>query len=138
MIKKIQDKIITELQTITEVKMVDVWQGDIEDLIKTPQKMPSLWIIYQGCGFEAKLVIGANIAPHDMTFQIVCINKNLRGAKENSEECYSIIESVREKLIGMDVLTYGYSWPVSEDLIFAGNGILAYGLEYKIGTDYGE
>ena len=135
MIKEIQDDIIGQLQAIPSVKTVDVWQGDIEDLLKVPQKMPSLQLLYQGCSFESKKVIGANIAPHDMTFLIVLLNKNLKNRKQGSEECYEIIESLRTKLISYKIGGYGWLWPVKEELILAGGGLLAYGLEYKIKTE---
>ena len=51
MITEAQDLIITRLETIEAVKQVDAWQGDIEDLLKKPQNMPALWVIYQGCVF---------------------------------------------------------------------------------------
>lgn len=136
MIKDIQDSIISKLKEITEVKTVDIWHGDIEDLLKAPQKMPALWIIYQGCTFGDKEIIGDNIASHDMTFLIVILNKNLRGHKSGSEECYQIIEAIRERLIGYDT-AYGWLWPVKEDLIIIESGILGYGLEYKISTQTG-
>lgn len=136
MIKEIQDSIILKLKEIPEAKTVDVWQGDIEDLLKTPQKMPALWVIYQGCTFNAKEIIGANIAPHDMTFLVVLINRNLKGHKSGSEECYTIIEKIRDALIEHDT-SYGWLWPVKEDLIIVESGILGYGIEYKIETNTG-
>ena len=136
MIKEIQDSIISKLNEILEAKTVDIWHGDIEDLLKTPQKTPALWIIYQGCAFNAKEIIGAKIAPHDMTFLIVLMNRNLKGHKSGSEDGYIIIEKIREKLIAYDTL-YGWLWPVKEDLLIAESGILGYGLEYKIATNTG-
>jgi hypothetical protein len=134
MIKEIQDEIINKLQGITSVKTVDVWQGDVEDLLKKPQNMPSLHIIYSGCEYEDKKVIGANIVPQNMSFLIILLNRNLKSRKEGSEDCYEIIESVRTLLIGTQIGSYGWLWPVKEQLLAAEAGNLAYGLEYKIRT----
>lgn len=136
MIKEIQDSIILKLEGISAVKTIDIWHGDIEDLLKTPQKMPALWVIYQGCGFNAKEIIGAKIAPHDMTFLVVLINRNLKGHKSGSEECYAIIEDIRAALIE-HYTAYGWLWPVREELIIVESGILGYGMEYKISTNTG-
>jgi phage gp37-like protein len=134
MITEIQNDIIDRLKEITSVNTVDAWQGNVEELIRSPQKMPALLVIYQGAVYEESKVIGATIAPHEMSFLIAVFDKNLRGRKEGSEGCYSIIESVRAKLIKYKVLNYGYLWPVREELITIAAGTFVYGLEYKIRT----
>lgn len=137
MIKEIQENIISKLSEITEAKTVDVWHGDIEDMLKSPQKLPALFSIYQGCGFREKEIIGTSIAPHDMTFLIVLLNRNLKSHKSGSEECYLIIEKIRERLIEYKISPYGWLWPVKEELIIVKSGILGYGLEYKLNTRTG-
>ena len=51
MIEEIQDDIIERLMMIDGVATVSAWQGEIDDLLKTPQRMPSLHVIYQGADF---------------------------------------------------------------------------------------
>ncbi len=137
MIKEIQDSIISQLQTVAGIKTVDAWAGDIDDLLKTPKKMPSLQVIYQGCRFQVLKTLGTKRAPHDMRFLVVLIHRSLKDRKTGTEQCYQIIEDVRAKLIKYKIDPYGWLWPESEELIMAEGGIFAYGLEYILKTQTG-
>jgi hypothetical protein len=135
MIENIQDAIITQLEKITGVTAVGVWQGDIESLIKSPQRLPALHVIYQGADFEEKRVIGLNRADHTMIFLVVLIAKNVKSREAGAAASYTIIEGVRSYLIGYPVAPYGFLWPLKEDLILAEGGILVYGLTYRLRTN---
>jgi len=136
MIETIQDAIIAQLEKIDTVGgRVGVWQGDVEDLLKTPQRLPCLAVIYLGADFDAKKVLGVNRADHTMDFLIVAIAKNVKSREEGASTAYTIIEDVRSYLIGFKVSPYGFLWPVKEDLVLAAGGLLAYGLNYRIRTE---
>jgi phage gp37-like protein len=135
MIETIQDAIITELEKIDGVKTVGVWQGDIDDLLKAPQRLPALHVIYQGADFEEKTVIGINRADHRMDFLIVLAARNLKSREAGASGAYTIIEAVRNYLIGRQISPYGWLWPVKEDLVMAEGGLLVYGLNYRLKTN---
>ena len=135
MIETIQDAIIVQLQKIAAVAGVGVWQGDIEDLLKSPQRLPALNVIYQGADFEEKRVIGQNRADHQMDFLIVLVSRNLKGREAGASEAYTIIEAVRNYLVGHQISPYGWLWPVREDLAAAEGGLLVYGLQYRLKTN---
>ena len=136
MIETIQDDIIDHLKLIESVgERVGVWQGDVETLLKMPQRLPALFIIYQGSDFDEKRVIGQNRADHMMEFLIVLVAKNAKSREEGAAACYAIIESVRSYLIGHKIEPYGYLWPTKEDLILADGGVLVYGLGYRLKTN---
>jgi len=131
MIEDTQDDIIAQLETITAVKTVGAWQGDIEDLLKQPQKLPSLHVIYQGASFETYEQAGdrPNLA---MDWLIVLVGKSLKSREAGAVSCYTIIEAVRSALINHQVEEYDFLRPVKEDLILAEGGVLAYGLTYRM------
>ncbi|MFA5424692.1 MAG: hypothetical protein WC374_12635, partial [Phycisphaerae bacterium] len=52
MLETIQNNIIAQLTAIVGVKSANAWQGDVDSLLKMPQKMPSLHVVYQGARFE--------------------------------------------------------------------------------------
>ena len=135
MIETIQDDIITQLQKIATVASVGVWQGDIEDLLKSPQRLPALNVIYHGADFDEKKVIGTNRADHQMDFLIVLVSRNLKSREAGASEAYTIIEAVRNYLIGHQISPYGWLWPVREDLVTAEGGLLVYGLNYRLKTN---
>ena len=86
MIETIQDDIITQLQKISAVASVGVWQGDVEDLLKSPQRLPALNVIYHGADFDEKKVIGTNRADHQMDFLIVLVGRNLKSREAGASE----------------------------------------------------
>jgi phage gp37-like protein len=132
MIDMVQDGIMERLRTIDGVADVDAWQGEIEDLLKQPKRLPALYVIYQGAEFDEKKVIGSNVARHRMEFLVVLIAKNLRSRTEGAITCYGIIEAVRARLIGHRIDPHGMLWPVSEELIAVVNGVQVYGLNYRM------
>jgi len=131
MIEDIQDAIIEELEDITGIATVGAWQGDIEDLIKTPQRLPALHVIYQGADWETFEQAGDRPTAA-MDFLIVLVGKNMKSRAAGAVSCYTIIEAVRNKLIGYQVEDYDFLRPVREDLIFSEGGVLAYGLTYRM------
>lgn len=135
MIETIQDDMIAQLAKISDVKIVGVWQGDIDDLLKQPQRLPSLHVLYTGAAFDEKRNLGGeNRARHQMDFLVVLCSRNLKSRAEGATSAWTILESVRNYLIGHNVSPYGYFWPVKEELLLAEGGLLAYGLTYRMET----
>lgn len=134
MITEIQDAIIERLEAISGIAEVGAYVGDVEDIVKSPQRMPALHVVYHGADFLPDRVIGSNQAKLTQEFMVVLVARNLRRPVEASDGCYTLIESVRAQLIGYVVGTYGYLWPVSEDLVLSEKGILCYGLKYQVET----
>lgn len=132
MIEEIQEDIIGRLEEVSGVKTVGVWQGDVDDLLRMPQRLPALHVIYQGADFEEKRTIGGDQPGLALDFLIVLVCKSLRSREAGASSGYSIIEAVRGKLIGYQAGGYDLLWPVKEDLILAEGGTLVYGLNYRM------
>lgn len=131
MIETIQDDIIEQLEEIDGIATVGAWQGDIDDLLKTPQRLPSLHVIYQGADFEPFEQAGDHTTAA-MDFLVVLATKNQKSRSAGSGSAYTLIEGVRGKLIGHQVDDYDFLRPVKEDLIASMGGILVYGLVYRM------
>jgi len=139
MIETIQDAIITQLETISGVGSVGAWQGDvndIEEILQIPQKLPALHVIYHGAGFADKKTLGAAIsADANMRWMIISVNKNLKSRAAGAVSSYTMIEAVRNKLMGYRISPYhGFLWPLQEDLLTALGGLQVYGLIYRMNT----
>ena len=134
MIETIQDAIIDQLKTIDGVVTCEAWQGDIEDLLKTPQRLPALRVIFQTAVFDAKDTIGGDQPAMTLSYLIVLVAKHLKSREEGANLCYSIIEAARNLLIGHKVSGYDFLWPKQEDLIMAEGGTLVYGMTYSMYT----
>lgn len=138
MIETIQDGIITQLLTITGIGTVDAWQGnvnDLEELLAMPMKLPAVFVIYHAGVYQDKKVIGVNRVDKDTQFMLIAVNKNLKGRAEGASASYTLIETIETKLRGYKVSTYGFLWPVREDLLLALGGILVYGLIYRLNAN---
>jgi phage gp37-like protein len=120
------------LRAIEGAAEVDAWQGEIEELLTHPKRLPALYVVYQGAEFEEKKVIGSNVARHRMEFLVVLVAKNLRSRAEGALTCYGLIEAVRAQLIGHVVEPHGMLWPVAEELVAAAGATLVYGLTYRM------
>jgi len=131
MIETIQEAIITQLETIEGVPLVEGWQGDIEDLLKMPKRLPALYVIYQGAEFEPFEQAG-DLPTAALSYVIVLIARNLKSREAGSSGCYALIEAVRTKLIGYQIEDYDFLRPVREELILAAGGVLAYGMTYQM------
>jgi hypothetical protein len=132
MIEAILNDIMEGLRAIEGMAEVDLWQGEIEDLMTKPKRLPGFYPIYQGAEFDEKIVIGANVARLRMEFQIVLIAQNLRSRAAGAITCFDLIEAARAVLIGRKIAPYGMLWPVKEDLIAVVSGTQVYGLTYRM------
>jgi phage gp37-like protein len=131
MLETMQNAIIGELEDINGVKTVDTWQGTVDELLKTPLKMPSLHVVYQGGVFQPFEQVG-QWTTCAMDFLIILIAQNQKSRQAGSVAANLIIESVRDKLIGFQIADYDFLRPIREDLLMAQGGILAYGLIYGL------
>lgn len=131
MLQEIQNEIETLLNQIPELQEVDAWTGEIADILQKPKKMPSAHVIYQGASFLDRVTINTTKAKHTPQYNIVIVNKNLRSRKDAIGDVYTIIEAIREKLIGYKT-DYGCLWPLSETVVAVDNGIVVYGMLYEI------
>lgn len=129
------EAILTRLKEIDGLKNIDDWGGEIDTLIKSAANLPGMFLVYSGAVFGQKeLMGGGNIAPHNDTWTVVIIDKNLRGVDAAASGCYELIQKVRNKLIGFQI-GEDWLWPISEDLIFSEKGKMAYACTYKIETE---
>lgn len=133
MIAEAQAAIIEALEAIENVKTVGVWQGDVDELVKMPQRLPALHVLYQGADFEEIKTAGGDTPGLALDFLIVLVAKNLKSREAGATSCYDVIEAVRGQLVGLTIQG-DMLWPIKEDLLFAEGGILVYGLNYRLGN----
>lgn len=134
MLDEINDAIMTQLATIAGVATVGEWTGDIEELLGHAHGLPSLHLVYAGCEYGAKEIIGADVAPVKMAWSVVVMAKSLRSRQQAAASCYGLIEAVRAALIGFDTGA-GWLWPLRETLVATRKGVQVYGLDYEIDTE---
>lgn len=135
-LEDIEDVILSELREVSGLSTVDTFTGEIEDLLGiTVQRLPAVWVMFSGCEYGEKSVIGVDeqIGPETFFFKLVLIVSALRGKKDGARGAYEIIEAIRDRLRGKFLEpAEGYLWPSEEALLAIKNGRFAYGLEYVI------
>jgi len=137
MIEAILAAIVEALGEIEGVPTLGTWEGDVDEIVARPQRLPALQVCYDGADFGEKATIGANQADITQEFTVVAIARSLRTRAEGAASCHALVEAVRTALIGLKVEGYGHLWPVREDLVLAEGGVIAYGCTYKIVSRWG-
>lgn len=132
MLSTIASDILDQLAGVTGAKSIGLWAGDIADLLKSPQNLPGLYLLYQDAKFEAPVTMGSRDYDIATRWQVVVVAASRKSPGDAATSAWSLIESVRELLIGHQVSTYNKLWPESEELLFAENGVLVYGLTYSL------
>lgn len=123
--------IIQALEEISEFKMADIWQGDVEDLLKNVQKLPSAHAILSTVDFDESRTLRADFAPAEMLWSVVIMSQNLRDRKSGALDSLTLIGLVLNKLTRLNTGS-GYLWPVKLQLIAAENGKTAYGFHFRV------
>lgn len=130
-ITDIAAEILEQLATIEGVRTCSAWHGEVADVIKNAPRLPALFLVYGGCTFYPKEVLGAGvIAGHNDLWTVVVCGKDLSAKDAAAPTCYGLIEEVRTALTGFKAGD-GWLWPSSEALFHSENGCFAYALEYR-------
>lgn len=132
MLSTISDDILTQLATITAAKSTGLWAGDTQTLLKAPQNLPGLYLLYQGGKISAPVTMGTTAADYVTSWMVVVVASSLKSPGDGAETAWGLIEDVRSALIGHQVSTYNKLWPENEELLFAENGVIVYGLTYTL------
>lgn len=134
MITEICNDIITALNSVTGVKKVGAWTGDIDTLLSMPQNMPGLYLVYQNSTFSSSpAAMGTVNVDTVMHFQILLIVSGLKSTSNTAATAWGIIESVRSELIGLRISNINNKlWPENEELVFSEGGLLVYGMNYSL------
>lgn len=133
MLVEIQDTITAALEGLPELKTTGIWQGDVEDLLKSAHKLPSAHVILSGAEFGGpeNTTIGATVAPAEMLWSVVIISQNLRDRKSGAVDSLGLIELVLARLTRLDT-GHGWLWPAQVQLIGAESGKSAYGFHFVV------
>lgn len=134
--------ILSALEQIADFRTVDVWQGDMEDLLKNAQKLPSAHVIFSAAEFGGPTTIGARVAPADMVWSVIVMSQNLRDRKSGALDSLSLLAKVLASATpaeptepkGLTRLNtgHGWLWPVKVQFIGAENGKSAYGIHFEV------
>ncbi|HSV27253.1 MAG TPA: hypothetical protein VLH60_05110 [Sedimentisphaerales bacterium] len=134
MIQEIQTVIVAKLNDINGVS-VTAWQGDIDELLDSPQTLPCIQVIYNGAAFGPRKAMPYRQWDTGMEFLLIVIAKDNASRATAAQEAYGIIEDVRDKLAGYVVTGYGALEPEKEERLMAVGGVLMYGLTYRLDVD---
>lgn len=145
MFTTVMQQIITALEGMktdgTPVfRLVDVWQGDVDELMKSAQKLPSVHVIFSMAEYgESQTTRGSDLPPSETTWSLVLIAQNLRDRKSGAVESLVLIERLLQMhnpatpatggLTGLKT-SRGRLWPAVIQLLGQENGKAAYGIKF--------
>lgn len=136
MLTEIQTAIIDHLLArIPELRTVDAWQGEIEELVKTAHLLPSVHLAYGSGEYDDQpACIGGAIARKAMVWNAIITAANRRDRASGTTECYLLVEAVVSALKRFDT-GHGWLWPVREELLYSKHGLSVYGVSFVMQND---
>jgi hypothetical protein len=141
MLTELQNDMLDALDRITAFKERGVWQGNLEDLLKQPQKTPSAHVALASGLFSPPVTTPAKDSMATLGWDVIVIYQCLKDRKISTTQGYGLIEAVvkpvskdPEIVGGLTGLKTqgGMLWPVSLDLLDTVNGISAYAIRFEI------
>lgn len=131
MLQEIQTAILDALSKVEDVVTLEAWAGDVDDLLEKAQRLPAVYVVFDGADYEPYDRAGDNTTAA-LDYLVIVVARSLRGRADATAAAYEIIEGVRSALIGCQIADYDFLRPVREDLITTAGGVLVYGLVYRL------
>jgi hypothetical protein len=141
MLTEVQNDILAVLDTITAFKERGVWQGNLDELLKTPQKTPSVHVALTSGLFGAPATAPAKASMARLGWDIIIVYQCLKDRRIASDQGYGLIEAIVKPvpkgshivggLTGLKTQG-GILWPASLELLDTINGITAYAIRFEI------
>lgn len=141
MLTEVRNDILAVLDTISAFKERGVWQGNLDELLKTPQKTPSVHVALASGLFGASATIPPKASPVRLGWDVIIVFQCLKDRRTAANEGYGLIEAV-VKPVSIDGVTVGgltglkteggMLWPASLELLDTINGISAYVIRFEI------
>ncbi|OGU13871.1 MAG: hypothetical protein A2076_13165 [Geobacteraceae bacterium GWC2_53_11] len=146
MLTEVQNDILAVLDKITAnggqvFKERGIWQGNLEELLKMPQKTPSAHVALASGNFREAQTIPPKTSPIRMGWDVIIVFQCLKDRLTASNQGYGLIESVVKPVspdgIQIGGLTGlktqgGMLWPSTLELLDTINGITAYVIRFEI------
>ena len=136
MLTEVQNDILAVLDNLGAFKQCGVWQGNLEDLVKQPQKTPSAHVALASGRFQRMRTMGDTSPMMNMGWDVIVIYQCLKDRQVSTNQGYGLVEAV-VKPVSKGGLTGlktegGMIWPVSLELIDTVGGITAYAINFDI------
>src|SRR5919197_4042682 len=90
-----QETIIAALTALASFRHIDGWQGEIEELVKTPTKLPSAHVAMGEIDFgDEPTAMGTKLSLDEGSWNVLITASNRRDRKSGAVECYQLIMAV--------------------------------------------
>ena len=136
MLTEIQNDILTALDGITAFKERGVWQGNLDDLLKQPQKTPSVHVALASAVLAEPSTLPPTSTLALLHFDVIVLYQCLRDRRIAADQGYGLIEAVCKPVSGGGLTGLrtqgGMLWPSGVELLDTVNGISAYAIRFEI------
>lgn len=136
MLTEIQNDILAALDDIQTngppvFRERGIWQGELEEVVKVVQKLPSAHVALAGGLFGPGRTIPPTAAPCRMGWDVIVVYQCLQDRRVAADQGYGLIEAVVKKITGLKTQG-GVLWPETFDLIATINGKSAYAVRFAL------
>ncbi len=131
MLTEVQNDILTALDGLPAFRERGVWQGELDELLKTPQKLPSVHVCLVTGQFGGPKLIPPTESLLNMGWDLIIAYECLKDRRVSADQGYGLIEAVVACLKGLRTQR-GLLWPESLDLLQSINGKTVYAVRFLI------
>ena len=135
-VEQIEDAIISELSSISGIRVVKTYQGELESedvMGKVIMYLPAIYVVYGGSVYEYH----GERKVETMSFFLVVCDKNLRKESEarrggsGNPGTYAMLDSIRDKLYGKQLSLDIFPFELERQApVWFAKGLSVYSAEY--------
>ena len=121
-------------------RTVDVWDGDVADLMNKVQQFPSAHLLLSIGEFDSATTIGGTNPPQELTWSIIIMVENRANRAAGARAALAILDQVIKPALpadradpkGLSRLNTGAGllWPVIVQFIGSEQGKIMYGFKF--------
>nr|WP_321466755.1 Gp37 family protein [uncultured Desulfobulbus sp.] len=132
----VRTAVLEQLETVSGVRTVEPFAGDLDALFRDTSPRPSLHLLYAGTAHGEQETQGSPVQPVP-TRQIWTVLIAVSGRKNPATtegDALELIDAVREALAGF-VIGNDHLWPLGVAFLKSKNGVLVYGADFYLDTE---
>jgi hypothetical protein len=135
------EKILAALEEMKVYRTIDVWDGDVADLMNKVQQFPSAHVLLSVGEFDPTTTIGGATCPQELTWSIVVMVENRATRAAGARQALTILEQMLnpatppspESPPGLVRLNTGAGllWPAVLQFLGSEGGKVMYGFKFN-------
>ncbi len=132
----VRTALLGQLGTVSEVRTVEPFAGDLEALFRDTSPRPALHLLYAGSAHADQETLGSPVqpVPTRQIWTVLIAVSGRKSAAATDADALGLIDAVRDALAGF-VIDNDHLWPQGVEFLKSKNGVLVYGADFYLDTE---